>query len=346
MTWLTWRQFRTQTWVALAALAVLAAVLAATGADLARMHTDSGLPTCVASNDCDYARTVFLRQALFGVTGILYWVGIVVMLVAPGLIGAFWGAPMIARELETGTFRLAFNQSVTRGRWLAAKLGLLGAASMATAGLFSLMVTLWSGHIDHAQANRFNPVVFATRGVVPIGYAAFAFVLGVVAGLLIRRTVPAMAVTLAVFAAVQIVMPLAVRPHLIPPVHYTAPLSDTTITGLLQTSGAGPGGPGTGGGTMTVTGAVDKSGAWVLANQTLTPTGKVFTGPADPRYCGANGSPRACIQWVLSQDLRQAVTYQPAGRYWAFQWYETGIFLALAALLSWFAFWWVRRRLT
>ena len=217
MTWLTWRQFRTQTWVAIAALAVLAAALAATAGSLAHMHTGSGLPTCVANNDCEYARTVFLSQALLGVTGMLYWAGVVVMFVAPGLIGAFWGAPLISRELETGTYRLAWNQSVTRSRWLATKLGLLGAAGMTTAGLFSLMVTLWSGHIDHAQANRFNPVFFATRGIVPIGYAAFAFVLGVVAGLLLRRTVPAMAVTLAVFAAVQIAMPLAVRPHLIPP---------------------------------------------------------------------------------------------------------------------------------
>ena len=104
------------------------------------------------------------------------------------------------------------------------------------------------------------------------------------------------------------------------------------------------GGPG--GGTLTVTGAVDKPGAWVLANQTLTPAGKAFTGPADPQACGGNGSPRACMQWIHSQNLRQAITYQPANRYWAFQWFEMGIYLALALALAGLAFWLVRRRLT
>jgi hypothetical protein len=65
---------------------------------------------------------------------------------------------------------------------------------------------------------RFSSLVFATHGITPLGYAAFAFTLGTAtAGALIRRTVPAMAVTLAIFAAVQVAMPLWVRPHLIPP---------------------------------------------------------------------------------------------------------------------------------
>ena len=54
--------------------------------------------------------------------------------VAPALIGIFWGAPLVTRELEAGTFRLAWNQSVTRARWMAVKLGLIGLAAMATAG--------------------------------------------------------------------------------------------------------------------------------------------------------------------------------------------------------------------
>ena len=131
----------------------------------------------------------------------------------PALIGVFWGAPLVARELETGTYRLAWNQSVTRTRWLAVKLGLIGLAAMAAAGLLSLMVTWWSSPIDQALAargpqraqrrNRFAPLLFGARGIVPIGYAAFAFALGVTVGVLIRRTLPAMATTLAVFVAVR-----------------------------------------------------------------------------------------------------------------------------------------------
>jgi len=108
---------------------------------------------------------------------------------------------------------LAWNQSVTRTRWLAVKLGLVGVASMATAGLFSLMVTWWAAPIDKVVMNRITPELFPARGIAPIGYAAFAFALGVAAGVLVRRTVPAMAVTLAIFALIQVVMPVWVRPY-------------------------------------------------------------------------------------------------------------------------------------
>ncbi|MFD0852055.1 ABC transporter permease, partial [Actinomadura adrarensis] len=160
------------------------------------------------------------------------------MLVLPGQIGLFWGAPMIARELEAGTHRLVWNQAVTRARWLAVKLALTGLFAMAVTGLTSLVVSWWAGPLDKAAAVNFPvfqksaPLLFAVRGVVPIGYAAFAFVLGVTIGMLIRRTLPAMAVTLAVFAAVQLGMPTFVRPHLREPVQVSAPLSNLALDGL------------------------------------------------------------------------------------------------------------------
>ncbi len=95
--------------------------------------------------------------------------------------------------------------------------------------------------------------------------------LGVTVGVLIRRTVPAMAVTLAIFAAVQIAMPLLVRPHLLPPVRASSAFNPATLVSL--TSGGN-------GGQLKVTGAVNLPGAWVLDNQTVTPAGHEFGGPA------------------------------------------------------------------
>ena len=131
----------------------------------------------------------------------------------------------MARELEAGTYRLAWTQSVTRRRWLASKLALtVGAAALAL-GAASLAVTWWSASLDGAVSQthgglpeHLTPVTFAMRGVVPVGYAAFAVVLGATAGAVLRRTLPAMAVTLALYAALQIVVPIWVRPHLVPPV--------------------------------------------------------------------------------------------------------------------------------
>ena len=346
MIWLTWRQFRAQAIVAAAALAVVAIALAVTGPHLAQLYDSSGLTSCRAHGTCERLITAFMDQVKASTPdGVLFGLCIGLILAAPALIGVFWGAPLVTREIEAGTFRLAWNQSVTRARWLAIKLGLIGLASMATVGLLSLMVSWWATPLDRVTGlpagrggtpgfDRFAPVLFASRGIAPIGYAAFAFTLGVTVGVLIRRTVPAMAVTLVAFAAIQIAMPLWVRPHFTPPSHAVTALDPATIL-FVNTSGNGR--------FMKVGAAVNLPGAWVLANQTLTPGGQVFTGPA-PAACMSNTAPFSECEAALGRlDLRQLVTYQPAGRYWAFQWYETGLFLVLAGALGGCCAWVIRR---
>jgi hypothetical protein len=333
MTWLTWRQLRTQAWAALAVVGALVVASLATAPTLDDLWAGSGMATCGA--DCGEVARAFVEQVRTSVAGPLYWAGIGVMFVAPALIGAFWGAPLVARELETGTYRLVWNQSVTRGRWLAVKLAFGGLMTVLTVGLLSLVITWWNGPIDQAQANRLLPEIFAARGVVPVGYAAFAFMAGVAVGALIRRTVPAMAVTLLVVAAVQVAMPLWVRPHLLEPVRIEAPLDFEAVRsfGLFPDGG------------VRIMGEVDEPGAWVLTNRTVTQGGQEFTGPADPAFCGREQGPKVCLRSFAPLNLRQELTYHPASRFWTFQWYETTLFLAVAALLAGFTSWWVRRRL-
>ena len=279
-----------------------------------------------------------------GIDTVLYFVGLGVLYIGPAIIGIFWGAPLVTRELEAGTFRMTWNQSVTRTRWIAVKLGLIGLASMAAAGLFSLMMAWWASPISQANGlntsrngssglNRLTPLLFGASGIAPVGYAAFAFILGVTAGVLIRRTLPAMAITLAVFAAVQVIMPNAVRPHLIAPLRSVEALSAAAINEVS----VGPG-------QMKVTGAVDIPGAWILSNQAIDAAGHPFTGPPTPACLNGTGAPLACNASIGKLRLRQLVSYQPASRYWAFQWYETAIFLTAALLLAGFCIWWIRRR--
>jgi hypothetical protein len=334
MIWLTWRQFRVQAVVVLAALAAFAAVLAVTGRHVADLYASSGLASCHA--DCDGLANGFLSQAKSGATGVVYYLGTGAVFVIPAIIGVFWGAPLIARELEAGTHRLVWNQSVTRGRWLAAKLIGVGLASMAAAGLLSLMVSWWASYIDKVGSHRITPDVFGARGIAPIGYGAFAFALGITVGVVLRRTVPAMAVTLVVVAAALIIMPLWIRPHLVTPVSETRPLSTTSFRELFMNEN---------GSRMTVLGEVDLPGAWVLSNRTLTSSGALFTGPANTDVCNRDAPPKSCQDWLGSLHLRQSLTYQPASRFWDLQWRETAIFVALAAMLAGFCVWWVRRRL-
>jgi hypothetical protein len=345
MTWLTWRQFRLQAIAAGAVLAVLAIALGVTGGHVAHMYAVSGLASCAGHHDCAFRASNFASALSGTVYQFVYYLGTGLLYVAPAVIGVFWGAPLITRELEAGTFRLAWSQSVTRTRWLAVKLGIIGLASMAAAGLISLMVTWWAGPINQASAlnggrdgstnglGRLSPLLFGAGGVAPIGYAAFAFVLGVTVGVLLRRTIAAMAITLALFALVQLAMPNWVRPHLITPAQTSAAFDASNLTGLFI-----------GNGQVTVTGAVSKPGAWILSNQTVTAAGHVFHGPIPPACNSDTQSFRACQNALGRLHLRQVVTYQPASRYWALQWYETALFVALAVVLAGFCFWWIRRR--
>jgi hypothetical protein len=342
MIWLSWRQFRGQAIVAAAVLAVLAVALAVTGFRLTHLYDTSGVAACQAHGDCGTVVNAFLNQAKTGIYSVLFYGGIAVLYAAPAIIGVFWGAPLVTREIEAGTFRLAWNQSVTRTRWLTVKLGLIGLAAMATAGLLSLMITWWAGPIDGALGlpagrngtggiNRFTPLLFGARGITPIGYAAFAFALGVTAGVLIRRTLPAMATTLAVFTGALVTMAQWVRPHLITPLRVTLALNSDNIDQILGRSHD----------QLAVGATVNLPGAWVLSNQSITTNGHA-TVPGS-RAC-ASGSIQQCIAYVGRFHLRQVVTYQPASRYWAFQWYETAIFLALALVLAGVCVWRVRRR--
>jgi hypothetical protein len=345
MMWLAWRQFRAQAWVAAAALAAVAIIMVSTGIHLAHLYDTSGIVGCHPQACQTLANNFLSGLRHSSVYVILYDASIVVLYAVPAIVGVFWGAPLITGEIEAGTLRLAWSQSVTRTRWLAAKLAFAGLASMALAGLFSLLTTWWYGPVERAVPlagarqsltilNRFDPPVFSTHGIVPIGYAAFAFALGVTAGVLIRRMAIAMASTLAVFVGVQFAWPLWIRPHLVAPLRRAVPLDPAAIDTL---SVAGPG-------HMTIIAGVNMPRSWVLSNQTVNAAGHPFTGPG-PRPCvSPSAGFQACQAAIGGLHLRQLVTYQPASRYWAFQWGETAIFLALALALAWFCFWWIRSR--
>jgi hypothetical protein len=349
----TWRQFRIHIVVALGALAVIAIVLAITGRDLVHLYDTSDIPTCKAQGDCGIVTSTFLAHYQ-----LLQQLGLVVILL-PGIIGIFWGAPLVARELETGTFRLAWTQSVTRIRWLAVKLVLVGLTAMAVAGLFSLMVSWWFSPIDRVTMNAFG--VFDQRDIVPIGYAAFAFVLGVTAGMLSREVLPATGATLIAFVATRLVVVTWIRPHLIAPVLRDVPLDPMSTgfgsSGLLLfdtgPSSLQPIPPDIPNAWITSTQIVDRAGhaltTQVLMNDCpgLNKGGSGAAGGRThgPASAAAQQGLHDCVAKV-GNTYHEVVAYQPANRYWAFQWYELMIFLGAALILAGICFWWVRHRLS
>ncbi|MHB8340861.1 MAG: ABC transporter permease subunit [Mycobacteriales bacterium] len=350
MTRFAWLQSRTQTLGSGALLAVLALIAAITGVQIAHVYS-SLVPGCQALGDCQSALSRYASQGHF-----LDHAFTLLMNIAPALLGIFWGAPLVARELESGTFRLAWTQSVSRPRWLVTKLALVGSATAVAAGLLTLTVTWWERGFDIVGANQYAN--FDIRDLAPIGYALFAFAFGALAGAVIRRTVPAMAATLAVFAGVRTAVGVWVRPHLFAPLHSTSSLLSNQGAGFIASNG-GP--------VDIVVQAQNLPNAWILSAQLVTKSGAStsFAQRAAflQRYCPSVANPpapgpgpnvnhpvaapdglfRACFAHAARQ-FNVLTTYQPAHRYWTFQWTETAIFFALAVLAAAGCYWWVTRR--
>lgn len=371
---LTWLQFRLQTAVAAVTLAAVAIAVVVTGPHLATLYSTDVAP-CLAQAQLKAGSCGFTVNSFIHSDSLLQTVLSDGLLAAPALLGIFWGAPLIARELESGTFRLVWTQSVTKWRWLAVKLGLAGLASAAATGLLSILVTLWFSPIDRVNAtvlywqgpinlnlNRFDPSVFDLRGIVPIGYALFAFALGVTAGFVMPRIVPAMATALVLFIGGRYAVTW-IRPHLMAPVRKSLPFVWGPGAGIAKgTSSAG---------FFVIPSDPNLPNAWIYSNVMAdqaghAPTSKflqstcpaltvglpgtgtnVGSGVATSTAAPSPGGPtsqqvHACVS-AIAAKFHQVVTYQPADRYWAFQGIETAIFVAFALLLACLCFWWVRR---
>jgi hypothetical protein len=357
MIWLTWRQFRTPAVVAYGALLVVVLLAALTGPGLAHAYSTT-MTACRQAGNCTSAMADFshtdsvLRTAL----------GTLVTIV-PALLGMFWGAPLIAREIEGGTIPLVWTQSVTRTRWLAVKLAVVGLAGILVAGLLSLVVTWWAHPLDQAAAAAYD--TFGERDLAPMGYAALAFAIGVTAGMLIRRTVPAMALTLFTFVVVRVGIAYGIRPRLISPAHRTLAL-DPASTGFGSSispdgmfNALFNGGPS----SALEPATPNLPNAWIHSTRVVDDAGHDLTDKVLDAYCpgmaSGGGGPavpghvpvsqsaqqqtQACVSKV-GATYHELVTYQPGNRYWALQWQELALCGTAALFLAAFCVWWVRRR--
>jgi hypothetical protein len=181
--------------------------------------------------------------------------------------------------------------------------------------------------------NQFDPLAFATHGITPLGYAVFAFALGVTAGALIRRTVPAMAVTLAIFAAIQIAMPLWIRPNLLPASHTTVAITSNTAANIYTTNSPH---------IFTYTlaandGLPGQPEAWIRSSGATDAAGHSITTIL-PSNCSPESSSASLAQCLSTHGIRLGVTYQPASHYWPLQSAETGIYLILSVALIGYCF--------
>ncbi|GAA2979898.1 ABC transporter permease subunit [Kitasatospora sp. NPDC006786] len=328
MTWLIWRQHRKQLFWTLAALAALAAVMVPTGLAMRGALDRSGLGSCLAklgheslltgAGGCEGLNQRFQNQ--YG--GLLYVAVLFVLL--PVLVGLFFGAPLVAREVENGTHRLVWTQGISRRHWVLAKFGLVGGAAVLLAVAYALGVAWWFGPFAATGQGRLGYLSFDVQGVAPIAYTLFAVALGVYTGTAARKVLPAMGISLAAFAAVRVLVETAVRPYLLPAKTATY----AAESGLLPNRYAGD----------WVFDQVVRNGA----GETVLHDGQIGCPPAtDP---GAADCARNMAEHGFGAGpYTNALEYQPSDRFWTFQGIESGLFLALTALLVFLAVRRIRR---
>jgi hypothetical protein len=241
--------------------------------------------------------------------------------VIPPLIGAFVGAPVLARELEAGTFRFTWTQGFGRARWTIATLAPLALAVTVVAGAFGFLFS-WCYGPQIGVKYGLSPLAATTfdlRGVAFAGWTLVAFAIGVVAGILIRRVVPAMFATLVAWSGLAVVTGLFLRRH------YEAPLV-TSRTNLPSTDWV-MSEWWTRGGQPVSSSTID---------QVLQKVGVSVSGNGQQILRASQGSGLGNMsptQYLIHHGFTQLSSYQPASRFWPFQWIEGGWLLALSLLL-------------
>ncbi len=318
MVWVTWRQHRGEAIAAAGVMVVLAAILLITGLQMHSAFDAQGVGTCLPTSappSCSGVIEAY-QQQFSGYIALYQWLNLV-----PLALGIFVGAPLVAREVERNTHLLAWTQGITRTRWIVTKLLLVLCASLVLGVAFTLLMAWWMQPVVTIAGSAMRPSEFDLQGVVPVGYFVATVAIGIAAGTLIRRTLPAMGVAIVAFLAARFGTIDLLRPHFMPPVVASARVGNAPITGR---------------------------GDWSLTDVLTNSSGHVFSGRfAIDQLCAAGDSSKQAISTCLQQhNIIETVTFQPASRFWTFQGIELAEFLVIAVALLCLTVWWVRRRIS
>jgi ABC-type transport system involved in multi-copper enzyme maturation permease subunit len=296
MIWVSWRQHRGQAAACLALLIALAVYAIIEGVSMRNSFSSNGLNgTCLAHTQgvaCENGIGTFMNQ--FGSEiNIAFWS---VCLILPGVVGVLVGGSLVAREFEYGTWRVAWSQTVPRTRWLAVKLAMVTGGLIVVGAVMTALIMWYRAPMDaltgHLQHNAYD-----YEGLVLTAYILCAFGFAVLAGLLIRRSIPAMVAAFIPWLVIRLVIEFVFRQHFMSPLTAPAVNSCGSSGGMCQSYGIS----------------------------------------SVPQITGHIGD------WVLSTNNGLA-TYQPADRFWPFQFIEAGIFVALTAAALGATMWLLYRR--
>jgi hypothetical protein len=322
LAWVSWRRYRTTFAATVGLLALIATYLVIDG-----QQARSAYAKYLDCSPADSAECQFIWENFrdsYGDPGLL---GVILALL-PGIVGAFAGAPVLAREFETGTFRYAWTQGVGRMRWAVAMLvpGAVGAAVIMAAfgGLAA-----WHDQplVQAGLTPRLQASIFPTAGLAVVGWVLIGFALGVVAGLLWRRVLPALATAFAAWFGLALLTADYLRPNYLAQLVGTpADLSSADVVFARWWTKDG------------VRVSDDEINSMLHSIGLHGTSGEITVVPG-----GATGRVEPS-QYLFEHGYTQMTSYQPGTRYWPFQWIEFGWLAATSLLLLGLVFWLLRRR--
>jgi hypothetical protein len=322
LAWVAWRRYRTTLNATVGVLTLLAVYLVIKGERIRSAY--AAVTSCRPINSANCHFLVQRFHDNYGQSGLIN----VLLVFLPGLIGAFAGAPVLARELETGTFRYAWTQGVGRTRWAIAVLipGAFGVAAIMAA--FGLLITWYERPLNQSQITpRLHPTIFPITGLASAAWPLLAFALGALAGLLWRRVIPALVTAFGLWFGLALLVGNVLRMKYLSPKTTASldyPANSSTID-VWWTKG-----------NVRVTSA--------QLNSALSGVNAQITGNGNNIKVGPTPGGDDPVQYLLAHGYSQVTSYQPGSRYWTFQWIEFGWLTALAVILLGTAFWLLRRR--
>lgn len=320
MTWLTWRLHRTEAAIGAALFAALIAIML-----LAIRTVDSAYDAARGAGTVDDELGLLFDEYSADYFNLLSrWSTLTTLLHGvPLALAALLAIPTL-QELERGTHRLAWTQSISRRRWSLTRTGfVVGVAALVTA-VWAVIAMIWRGSILRGDEGTFAQDAFELSPAVLFGYGLFAVALGLAAAVVVRRVVPTLAVLAVGFIGARIFTTFVLRERYRNPVEDTVPAADDV-------------------GQFTAF-----EDRWIVDETWLTAAGERLSWERVYRLCLAgdvqpNGEDtyRQCL---VDNGLQYYRAYQPTDRFAQFQLIETALYLGLAAGLLAFAYWWLTRR--
>ncbi|MBM3933631.1 MAG: hypothetical protein FJ319_04925 [SAR202 cluster bacterium] len=317
MTWATWRQYRIELIIALAVIGWLTAFIIPAGASLVTRFEDSGLAACLRSDGLSGCGTLAQRfiDSYRDFSTVTMWLEFL-----PSAAGVLAAAPIIM-EIEQRTYRMAWTQSVTRGRWIATKLAL----ALVGIAVFSAAYAAMKGWFYSPLLRVDEPFnrTFGATSVVPFAYAIFCFGVALAAGVLSRRTIPAMLVMVILYFVARVFVGDVLRPAFTAPLEVRQPMFTGEMLSprpevIPERS------------WIVSISMVDKSGQIVEQaeiDQIDATCGRMEKGMTEKEISAAF---LACLG---DREYTQRFTYHPPDRLVKFQAMESGIYVGAAAAL-------------